>query len=180
MMKKGLILVSILSIFFLAGCSSASDDEIIADLGFTGLDAKEILLLVSTGDNDYNDVNISVTDSELRIITEDNTITYNMPENEFYLSVAPYINMTHGCLFHSATGCTGEILEEMFHISLIDNDGNVIIDSNYESLQNGFIDLWLPRDIEGTLTITYGDLSTTKEISTFSGEPTCETTMQLS
>jgi hypothetical protein len=47
------------------------------------------------------------------------------------------------------------------------------------SMSNGFIDLWLPRDIEGTLTITQGELSATKLISTESGEPTCETTMQL-
>ena len=179
MMKKVIILITVLSVFFLAGCTSATDEEIIDDLGFTGLDAKGILTLVSAGGFDFNDVNISVTDSELSIITMDNTISYNMPENEFYMSVAPYINMTHGCLYHSATGCTGEIFEETFHIFLVDSDGNIIIDDDYDSLQNGFIDLWLPRDIEGTLTITYGELTTTKEISTYSGDPTCETTMKL-
>jgi len=41
------------------------------------------------------------------------------------------------------------------------------------------IDLWLPRNIEGTLTITQGELTASKLISTASGEPTCETTMKL-
>lgn len=178
-MKKGLLFIILFSIVFLVGCSTKSDNQVIEDLGFTGLDAKGILSLVAAGGYDFDDVNISVTDSTLSIVTEDNTITYEMPENEFYMSVAPYINQTHSCLFHSATGCMGELLEESFHILLIDTDGNVIIDDDFDSMSNGFIDLWLPRDIEGTLTITYGDLITIKDISTFTGDPTCETTMQL-
>ena len=54
-----------------------------------------------------------------------------------------------------------------------------MISENMDTLSNGFIDLWLPRDVEGTLTITQGDLTVSKLISTASGEPTCETTMQL-
>ncbi len=103
-----------------------------------------------------------------------------MPEDEFYISVAPYVTQTHTCYTHSATGCSGELAGKTFHVLFIDDNGNTLIDGNYDSLQNGFIDFWLPRDIEGTLTITYGELSTTKEISTYTGEPTCETTMQLS
>lgn len=178
-MKKGIILMTLFSIFFLVGCSIKSDQDLIEDLGFTGLDAKGILTLVSEGGYDYNDVNISVSDSELLIITEDYTISYDMPEDEFYMSVAPYITNTHTCFTHSATGCTGELLSETFHILLIDDNGNTIIDRNYESLHNGFIDLWLPRDINGTLTITHGEMSAQKDISTYTGNPTCETTMQL-
>jgi len=37
----------------------------------------------------------------------------------------------------------------------------------------------LPRNIEGTLTITQNGLTTSKLISTEAGQPTCETTMQL-
>ena len=178
-MKKGLILITVCSIFFLVGCSTNSDQDLIDDLGFTGLDGKGILTLVSAGGYDYEEVNISVSDTELVIITEDNTISYKMPKDEFYMSVAPYITNTHTCFTHSATGCTGELISETFHLLLIDDNGNTVIDGNYESLHNGFIDLWLPRDIEGILTITYGEMSTTKNISTFTGNPTCETTMQL-
>lgn len=178
-MKKGIILMTVLSIIFLAGCSTKTDNEVIDDLGFTGLDAKGILTLVSAGEYGYNDVNISVSDQELVIITKDTTISYDMPEDEFFMSVAPYITETHTCYTHSATGCTGELLEETFYILLIDSEGNTIIDNSYVSLPNGFIDLWLPRNIEGTLTISYGNISSTKEISTFTGNPTCETTMQL-
>ena len=69
--------------------------------------------------------------------------------------------------------------QEEFFVEFIDLDDNVVISENMMSMSNGFIDLWLPRDIEGTLTITQGELSTSKVISTESGEPTCETTMQL-
>lgn len=178
-MKKILIGFMVASVFILASCSSSKDEDILVEIGLDGFSAKEILNGIASKSIIPSSYSISVTDDVLQISYDNEIIMLEMPDEEFYISVAPYINMTHECLFHSATQCRGELLNEEFYISLIDLEGNVIIDGYYESLDNGFIDLWLPRNIEGVLTINYGDLSSTKVISTFSGEPTCETTLKL-
>jgi hypothetical protein len=149
------------------------------DVGLDGLTGKEILTGIADGSIVVDGFGVSVYDNELVVILDDERISVDMPEDEFYVSVAPYIDTTHECLFHSATGCRGELKEEVFFVEFIDTDGNVIISEDMTSMSNGFIDLWLPRNIEGTLTITQGELSATKVISTVAGEPTCETTMQL-
>lgn len=175
-MKRMIALVVLALVTLLAGCSNES----LADYGLDGMTGKEILTQLATGDLVPDGYHVSVYDHELVVITENNEFTLPMPDDEFYLSVAPYETVTHGCTFHSATGCRGELKEEVFHVRFELNDGTVVLDQEMTSLGNGFIDLWLPRDVEGTLTITQDDLMASKLISTASGNPTCETTMQLS
>ncbi|MGS0972735.1 MAG: CueP family metal-binding protein [Candidatus Izemoplasmataceae bacterium] len=176
-MKKVILFILVLVVTFtLSACSSNNDLE---SVGLDGMSGKDILTGVADGSIVVEGFGLSVYDDELVVILEDTRLSVDMPEDEFYLSVAPYIDTTHECAFHSATGCRGEMKQEEFFVEFIDLDGNVVISENMISMSNGFIDLWLPRDIEGTLTITQGELSTSKVISTESGEPTCETTMQL-
>ncbi len=176
-MKKVILFISVLVVTFtLSACSSNNDLE---SVGLDGMSGKDILTGVADGSIVVEGFGLSVYDDELVVILEDTRLSVDMPEDEFYLSVAPYIDTTHECAFHSATGCRGEMKQEEFFVEFIDLDDNVVISENMMSMSNGFIDLWLPRDIEGTLTITQGELSTSKVISTESGEPTCETTMQL-
>ena len=176
-MKKVILFISVLVVTFtLSACSSNNDLE---SVGLDGMSGKDILTGVADGSIVVEGFGLSVYDDELVVILEDTRLSVDMPEDEFYLSVAPYIDTTHECAFHSATGCRGEMKQEEFFVEFIDLDDNVVISENMMSMSNGFIDLWLPRDIEGTLTITQGELSTSKVISTESGEPTCETSMQL-
>ena len=44
---------------------------------------------------------------------------------------------------------------------------------------NGFTGFWLPRDIDGTLRVTYGGKSGETAISTAAKAPTCLTTLRL-
>ena len=177
MMKKAIILVTVFILSLtLVSCSNNDD---LASIGLDGLTGKEILLGVGDQSIIVDGFGLSVYDDELVVIIDDTRISVDMPKDEFYLSVAPYITTTHVCGIHSATGCRGELKEEEFFVEFIDTDGTVVISENMMTLSNGFIDMWLPRDIEGTLTITQNGLTTSKLISTTSGEPTCETTMQL-
>ena len=160
----------------LSACSS--DDEL-ASVGLDGLSGKEILTGIGDGSIIIDGFGLSVYEHELLVITEDSRISVAMPKDEFYLSVGPYIDSTHLCVNHSATGCRGELIQLSFFVEFIDTEGNVIISENMISMDNGFIDLWLPRNIEGTLTITHEGLSASKVITTVAFEPTCETTMQL-
>jgi hypothetical protein len=177
-MKKVTILIVALALTLtLSGCSK---NEKLESVGLDGLTGKEILTGVADGSIEVDGFNLSVYDDELIVFIGEDKISVEMPEDEFYLSVAPYIDSTHECAFHSATGCRGELKSEEFFVEFTDLDGNVILSENMSSLSNGFIDLWLPRDIEGTLTITQGERSASKVISTAPGEPTCETTMYIS
>lgn len=177
MKKILLLLVAVLFAVTLSGCTKSN--ESLENVGLDGLSGKEILTGVADGSIVVDGFGLSVYDDELIVFIEEEKISIDMPKNEFYLSVAPYVDVTHECTFHSATGCRGELKSESFFVEFIDIDGNVILSQNMTSLNNGFIDLWLPRNIEGTLTITQGDLSASKVIQTVAGEPTCETTMQL-
>lgn len=107
-------------------------------------------------------------------------ITLPLPEDEFYLSVAPYAQQTHECFFHSLTTCVGELGGATFHVTVIDDaTGDVILDEERTAYANGFVGLWLPRGITGTLTVSDGDRSASTPISTGESDPTCLTTLQL-
>lgn len=77
------------------------------------------------------------------------------------------------------TGCQGELVEEEFDVLIEDEEGNVILDETLTSQANGFIDLWLPRDKTYQVTITQNGKAAELELSTFEGDDTCVTTMQL-
>lgn len=176
-MKKIFLIFTVLVVTFtLSACSNNND---LASIGLEGMNGKEILTGIADGSLVVDGFGLSVYDDELVIILDDTRVSVDMPIDEFYLSVAPYIDSTHLCGFHSATGCRGELKQEEFFIEFIDLDGNILVSESMISMSNGFIDLWLPRDVEGTLTITQGELTASKLISTEAGEPTCETTMQL-
>jgi hypothetical protein len=177
-MKKLLLLVAVLALSLtLSACKKETE---LSKIGLEGMTGKEILTGVGDGTIEVDGFGLSVYDDELIVILEDSRVSIDMPKDEFYLSVAPYTEITHECNFHSATGCRGELKDEEFFVELVDTDGNVILSETISTMSNGFFDLWLPRDIEGTLTITQGELVATKVISTATGEPTCETTMFLS
>ena len=103
-----------------------------------------------------------------------------MPDDEFYLSVAPYRVQTHDCTFHSLTTCLGEMPGQDVEVTVTDGDtGQVILDETRTTYDNGFVGLWLPRDLDGTLTIRQGDAEATSPISTGEEDLTCLTTMRL-
>jgi hypothetical protein len=102
-----------------------------------------------------------------------------LPEEEFFVSIAPYVNKTHPCTNHSLTGCQGEMVKEEFNVHIEDIEGNVIVDETMKSQKNGFIDLWLPRNRTYRAVITQGDKKVEAGLFTFEGGGTCITTMQL-
>lgn len=170
--KRISILVFMMAL--LVGCSSGNNEAQNADTA----DIKKLV-------NDYTVGNVeaasaSITSSEL-IVTDENeeVTTYELEGEEFFVSIAPFINQTHPCDIHSLTGCQGELVEEDFNVHIEDSKGNVILDEEKQTEANGFIDLWLPRDETFNVIITQGDKESASEISTFDGDNTCITTMQL-
>lgn len=147
-----------------------------------GLDAPQIINTLDTMPvaDRPDDLIASVQPTELRVDSEVKSLTLPMPDDQFYLSVAPYYTSTHPCRFHSLTTCLGEITNEQMHVTVTDNaSGDTLIDEPRTTYDNGFLGLWLPRDITATLTIDHDGRTATAPISTGDDDPTCLTTMQL-
>jgi hypothetical protein len=126
------------------------------------------------------DLSASITSEQLIVTDSNNKSTkYNLPKDEFFVSIAPYVKNTHPCATHSLTGCQGELTEQEFSVYIEDNEGNVIVDQAMKSQSNGFIDLWLPRDKKYSVTIEQDGVKAKAELSTFKSDNTCVTTMQL-
>jgi hypothetical protein len=102
-----------------------------------------------------------------------------MPEDEFYVSIAPYVDQTHECFYHSLTTCKGELGNEDVNVQIVDDSGETLVDETLRTYDNGFFGVWLPRDITGTITIEHEGRTVTDAISTGKDDPTCVTTLQL-
>ncbi|MEZ5085417.1 MAG: CueP family metal-binding protein [Tessaracoccus sp.] len=96
--------------------------------------------------------------------------TIAMPEDEFYVSFAPYVSQTHDCHFHSLTTCVGELQNADVQVTVTDEaSGETLVDEALTTYDNGFLGVWLPRDIDGTLTVEYEGLTAEWPITTKGG-----------
>ena len=66
-----------------------------------------------------------------------------------------------------------------FEVKGIDQNGEIVIDQTVNTLRNGFMELWLPREREISLLIKYSRVDAKGIIETFDNSPTCITTFQL-
>lgn len=60
-----------------------------------------------------------------------------------------------------------------------ETNDEVLVDETMTTFENGFVGLWLPRDIEGTLRVRFDGRVAETEIATDAEAPTCLTTLQL-
>lgn len=161
-----------------------SGDVIMADHGLDDLDAKQIIEKLDTmliADRP-SDLIASVRPDELVLTdNQERASTVPMPDDEFYVSLAPYVNQTHDCYFHSLTTCLGELQNKEIDVTVVDDTtAETVIDQTLRTYDNGFVGLWLPRGLTGTLTIQYEGRTVTSAISTTSDEdPTCLTALRL-
>ena len=167
----------------LAGCASGPEAQpsssssassaaaaVLADHDLAGLEAPEVIERLDTVQPDA----VVVTDGQGR------EARLPMPEDQVYVSVAPYVDQTHECHFHSLTTCVGELGDESVDVMLTGADGEVLVDETRRTYDNGFVGLWVPRDLDATLTITHDGRTGTAPITTRDpDDPTCVTTLQL-
>lgn len=151
------------------------------EVATTKLDTQSIKQLVS----DYSAGNLKAESASINsrqlIVSGEGTdsAAYDLPEDEFFVSIAPYVEQTHPCATHSLTGCQGELTDQEFDVSITDKEGNTVLEQKIKSQANGFIDLWLPRDKTYQITVAQDGKTAESEISTFDSDNTCITTMQL-
>lgn len=145
------------------------------------MDSQDIKELVAEySGNKVTDESASITASQL-IVTdqEGKELTYALPKDEFFVSIAPYINQTHPCTNHSLTGCQGEMANKEIDVTIEDSKGNVLVDETMKTPANGFIDLWLPRDETYNIKMEHEGKMVESKFSTSDDDGTCITTMQL-
>ena len=181
----------------LTGCTTASspepappstssqpvDNEFLADHDLDGLDAAQVIERLDTMPvaDRPTDLIASVQPDAL-VLTDDQKreTRLPMPEDEVYISVAPYREQTHDCYFHSLTTCLGELANTAVQVTLTGEDGDVLLDEVRQTYDNGFVGIWVPRGIKATLTIEHEGRTGTVTISTMNeDDATCITTLQL-
>ena len=102
-----------------------------------------------------------------------------MPDDRMAVSIAPYIMKTHPCSGHYPSTCRGELANTPVHVTAVSSDGRPLVDEDTTTLPNGFIDLWLPRDLKVDVSVKARGLQATVRIGTFETDITCITTPKV-
>lgn len=157
------------------------ESRLLAEHGLAGMDTVEVVDHLDRlgGDERPDDLMASVRPDEVVVASAEQETSLPVPEDQFYLSVAPFVDQTHECFYHSLTTCQGELTGEEVDVEVVDAEGNVLVDEARTTFDNGFVGLWLPRDIEGTLRITHDGRTGEIDFATDAEAPTCLTTLQL-
>ncbi len=172
-----------------AGCTAPAEDEdtardagLLAAYGLEGLDAREVIdtLEAMPVDERPKDLVASVR-PDVRLLSDDaSEVTLPMPDDAFYVSVAPYVAQTHDCTFHSLTTCQGEMRNTAVRVRVEDRAaGTTLVDETLTTHDNGFVGLWLPRDVDATLSVEADGRTTSAPLSTTADDLTCVTTLRL-
>ncbi|MFJ7951463.1 CueP family metal-binding protein [Lysinibacillus sp. NPDC096418] len=177
-MKLKMFAATLFATVVLGACNGESSnvENSVKEMGTQNI--KE--LVAEYSGNKATDESASITSSQL-IVTdqEGKEFTYALPKDEFFVSIAPYVNQTHPCTNHSLTGCQGEMANKEIDVYIEDSKGNVLVDESMKTPANGFIDLWLPRDETYSIKMEHEGKMVDSKFSTSDNDGTCITTMQL-
>jgi hypothetical protein len=77
------------------------------------------------------------------------------------------------------SSCQGELPNTDFIVKAVDQKGQFLFNGSISTLQNGFFELWLPRNRTIQLSIQGMDKSVNGFIGTYDSSKTCVTTFQL-
>jgi hypothetical protein len=145
-----------------------------------GLEAREALALANTWKTTEKGVTSFVDTKKISFEFENGEkASVPLPEAKMVVAIAPYINKTHPCETHYLSGCQGELVNVPIKVYGKTPDGLVVVDKTITTLDNGFFELWLGRDLEIDLVVEYSGRKATQRITTFKDSNTCITTMHL-
>lgn len=164
------------------GCAGggAERDALLREHGLAGATTQETVeRLDRTHEDRAAGLSSSVGYDEVVLTDGSAEVSLPMPEDRFYLAVAPWRTTTHECFHHSLSGCQGELVDETLDVRITDDSGAVLVDEAATTYDNGFVGFWLPKDITGTLEVIHDGRRATEQFSTFPDSPTCLTTLRL-
>lgn len=182
-MKRLVIIVATLA-FALAGCSTPTNSMqvgLLDEFGLAGKDTVEIIEYLDELPVTERPTGLmaAVRHDELLLTGADEEISMALPADSVYVSIAPYVNQTHDCFYHSLTTCRGELSGEEVTVTITTEAGEILVDEDATTFDNGFIGYWLPRGLDGTITINHDGHSGTTLFSTAEDGATCITDLRL-
>jgi hypothetical protein len=176
-MKKAILIFTVVAVLAIVWqLSGFGSKSILETYQLQALSVEEIVEALETSSIDKTGLTAYINSSNLVLETKNSQESIPLPEGKFYVSFAPYIEMTHTCYTHYLTSCRGELQNESFMIKVVTDEGTVIFEETLTSASNGFIGLWLPVNVNATLHINFEDYHVSAPISTFVDDPTCITT----
>jgi hypothetical protein len=107
------------------------------------------------------------------------TLQVALPADRMLVSIAPYISRTHPCVVHFMSGCRGEMVQVPVRVVVTNQNGQAVLSQTLRTLENGFLDLWLPRNQTYQIRLEARGRSVSGQISTFNDSDTCITTLRL-
>ncbi len=167
--------------FLIVSCSNSTDPDYNQYYdSLTGLDAKAAISLANDWHYSAPKIKTHITTQEAVFEFPDGSVVKKaLPTDSFYVAIAPYINGTHTCETHYPSSCDGEIKERTLNVNATDENGYVTFNGSINSLKNGFFELWLPRNKNIKISISYNNMIGTETISTKDDSRTCITTIKL-
>jgi hypothetical protein len=171
----GVLVIAVIVALSVSGAQKAQA-AFLEKYGLSGLYTKAIVHELDSRIDEPKELVSSITGETLILKDGTGTVELALPKDSFYLAFAPYENSTHPCGFHSPSSCRGELVNALVHATITDEKGAVILDENLETMDNGFVGVWLPKNLNANIQVAYNGKIATAPISTFSDSETCLTT----
>ncbi|MCC6146462.1 MAG: CueP family metal-binding protein [Anaerolineaceae bacterium] len=171
-----IVVVIAVAVFLVKKPVSQSDTAFLEKYGLSGLSVEEMVQKLDSSVSDPSALRAGITSDYLILSDGSSEVRVALPKDKFYLSFAPYISQTHPCGTHNLTSCQGELVNTEIHTVITDKEGKEIVNSNLTTMANGFAGVWLPRNIDGTVSVSYNGKAAQAPISTYAGSNTCLTT----
>lgn len=178
-MKLNVLLPLTAMIMSGSALADSSQADFLAQYGLSGKSVEQMVTAIDGSPQSRPlPFNASITSTTLTLSDTQHSFQYPVGD-KFYLSFAPYLSRMHPCDNHSLSGCTGELSDTAFNVKIYNGKDIIILDKQMQSYHNGFVGVWLPRNMEGRIEVTYQGKHATAPISTFENSNTCLTTLQL-
>ncbi|SDS25323.1 hypothetical protein SAMN04489752_1308 [Brevibacterium siliguriense] len=165
-----------------AAAQPGSAEALLADLDLGDEDVTEVIDRLDRLPVEERpaDLMASVQPDELVLTDGQREATMALPEGRSYVSIAPFVDATHDCFYHSLTTCLGEMSGEDVDVVITDSaTGETVVDESTTTFDNGFVGFWVPSDVTGTIEVTAAGKTGATEFSTRSDGPTCVTDLKL-
>ena len=188
-MKK-ILLLALVSTIVLLGCSNSNRGAGVssgvasqkpAPAALDGLNARQAMTLANQWyEQKQTAVTTNVTPDSVNFeFPNGRKKKVRLPKDQMIVAIAPYVQSTHPCSTHYMSGCQGELVGEKIQVLAVDGNGRVLVDDTIETMYNGFIELWLPREQVVKVSLSHNGKTTEGMIPTYGNSNTCVTTMQL-
>lgn len=184
-----LILSLLVTTLLLVGCAGSNDtgqsdagasSDLLERFGLASMSTAEIVETLDQSDEARPTELIgSVRPDQLLLAAGDEQLALDMPDDRFYLSIAPYLTRTHDCFFHNTGTCQGELANADVHVTITADDGSVLVDQDATTYANGFVAFWVPAGSSGTITVSQDGKSGSVPFATGDQDATCITTLKL-